>query len=294
MKLIKPSFEILDQEPGLAGVYKAIEKAGRTCYKSEDKITANSAEDFVKKMIKSGHGAMLEHGTIYLKDTYSIHVVSSWEGSLAKKYSNNKYSIVNYDRDLATRGIYITTNFRVLIENNWLDDLQFICEPTQYHEKRYTVRFICDRGVSHEFVRHRVMSFAQESSRYCNYSKDKFGKEITYIIPVWMDKYDIFKQEYCDLNTLELIAEPDANDKELTAYYRYIKSLFEAEKSYFELLNLGWSPQQARNILPTSLKTELVMTGFGFDWYDFFKLRCAENAHPQAVELAQALKTKFL
>lgn len=135
------------------------------CYKSEDKITPDSAKGFVDRMIKSGHGAMLEHGTVYLKDVYDVSAIGSWRHSIGDKYSSNKYSVVNTDRMCDFQGIYVTTNLRVLVENNWLDDLKYICEPTEYHEKRVTVRFVCDRGVSHEFVRHRVFSFAQESTR---------------------------------------------------------------------------------------------------------------------------------
>lgn len=174
MHLCKPSFEILEQKPGLDGMYKQIELAGRTCYRSENKITEDSAKGFVDRMIKSGHGAMLEHGTVYLY----LPWVSI--GGIDAKYSRNKYSKsifysnVVCDKDdnssfipieYGKAGHYITTNLRVLVENGWTDDLKYICEPTEYHEKRVTVRFICDRGVSHEFVRHRVFSFAQESTR---------------------------------------------------------------------------------------------------------------------------------
>ena len=162
MKLIKPSFTIIEQQAGLEGIYKIIEQAGRTCYKSEDRITENSAKEFVDRMIKSGHGAMLEHGTVYLKFDYIIH--SFGKGYLGGlKYKGNPYSKVVLSKEDTTQ--YVTTNLRVLVENNWLDDLKYICEPTEYHEKRICVRFICDRGVSHEFVRHRVFSFAQESTR---------------------------------------------------------------------------------------------------------------------------------
>lgn len=146
MRLIKPSFEIIEQQPGILGLYKQIELAGRTCYKSEDKITPDSAAAFVDRMIKSGHGAMLEHGTVYLyspiqdvdtdDDGYVIYE------SKLDRYKYNKYSKFN--------GGYVTTNLRVLVENGWTDDLKYICEPTKYHEKRVTVRFICDRGVSHK------------------------------------------------------------------------------------------------------------------------------------------------
>ena len=162
MRLIKPSFEIWNQGEGLEGVYKQIERSGRVCYKSEDKITETSAKEFVERMIKSGHGAMLEHGTIYL-------YLPPYSSITFHKYRDNKYSKYKEVRETEVSSPkihkYVTTNLRVLVENEWLDDLQYLCEPTEYHEKRTTVKFICDRGVSHEFVRHRVFSFAQESTR---------------------------------------------------------------------------------------------------------------------------------
>lgn len=149
MKLIKPSFEILEQAPGIQGVKKQIELAGRTCYKSEDKITDASCEEFVSRMVNSGHGAMLEHGTVYLY----LPVDDGDFSKLVEKYTENKYAIVNQKQ-------FVTTNYRVLVENGWLDDLQYQCEPTEHHEKRVTVKFICDRGVSHEFVRHNLLCVA--------------------------------------------------------------------------------------------------------------------------------------
>ena len=143
MRLIKPTYKIIEQESGLNGIFKQIELAGRTCYKSEDKITENSSKEFVERMTKSGHGAMLEHGTVYLKEERgSAGLV------LNAKYKTNKYSHIN----LIETKCYITTNYRVLVENNWLSDLQYICEPTEFHEKRITVKFICDRGVSHRQI----------------------------------------------------------------------------------------------------------------------------------------------
>jgi thymidylate synthase (FAD) len=289
MELIKPSWEILEQESGIDGIYKAIERAGRTCYKSEDKITENSAKPFVDRMVKSGHGAMLEHGTVYLK------VVG--DERMSEKYQNNPYSrvILRYPKGdipnihcIPTH--YITTNFRVLIEEGWLNDLKFVCEPTGHHEKRITVRFICDRGVSHEFVRHRVFSFAQESTRYCNYSKDKFGNELTFIEPCWLEDYNYESNTY---------------------YNGFLVALRAAEANYLNLLkqwedkipdkryktgfrNNPWTPQQARAVLPNALKTELVMTGFINDWKHFFELRCAPNAHPSARELAIPLSEEFI
>lgn len=172
MRLIKPSFEIIEQQDGLEGIYKQVELAGRICYKSEDKITEDSSKAFVDKMIKSNHTAMLEHGTVYLY-LYETSESSSKDFkevyNVVKKYEINPFSKVSKVCIGTLVGhknsFYITTNYRVLVENNWLDDLQYLCEPTEYHEKRYTVKYTCDRGVSHEFVRHRVFSFAQESTR---------------------------------------------------------------------------------------------------------------------------------
>ena len=184
-------------------------------------------------------------------------------------YTYNKYSDINSRSNVGNTDWYVTTNYRVLVENNWLDDLQYLCEPTEYHEKRITVRFICDRGVSHELVRHRVFSFAQESTRYCNYSKDKFGKELTFIKPSW------WKEEDNEVATL------------------YIQPWRNIENCYLTLIENGIKPQDARAILPNALKTEVVMTGFESDWDHFFELRCAKAAHPDMQKLANELKGKF-
>lgn len=289
MRIIKLSFEIWDQEEGLEGIYKQIERAGRVCYKSEDKITETSAKEFVDRMIKSGHGAMLEHGTVYLL----LNMASRQQYF---KYCSNPYSVANSTGE-AEKGTwlgFVTTNYRVLVENNWLDDLQYICEPGKEHEKRITVKFVCDRGVSHEFVRHRVFSFAQESTRYCNYSKDKF-QGVTYIQPPWLDG-DISNED--DSKFYDVYTDV------------YLHTLTTAENAYLDLLkqwdekvpdkrfksgykNNPWTPQQARAVLPNSLKTELVMTGFTKDWGHFFKLRDAGSAHPQARELAHPLHEEF-
>ena len=291
MKLIKPSYAILEQGPGIEGVYKAIEEAGRTCYQSSHKIADGTAKEFVDKMIKSGHGAMLEHGTVYLKCN---NTMSGNTYILFSKYFNNKYSIskcIENREDISNRGIsfteyFITTNFRVLVENDWLDDLQYICEPTEYHEKRISVRFICDRGVSHEFVRHRVFSFAQESTRYCNYSKDKF-QGVTYILPKWCTNVNI--EDYEKNPKLMYNANGILTDSEIN----FLCGLYDNEIRYLKLLESGWVSQQARAVLPNALKTELVMTGFISDWEHFFKLRDAGSAHPQARELATPLHEEF-
>lgn len=190
MKIIRPLFETIGKVDGNA-IVRHIEKCGRVCYKSEDKITDDSAEKFVAGIIKRGHEAVLEHASI-------------------------------------------------------------------------TVRFVCDRGVSHEIVRHRLASFCQESTRYCNYSQGKHGGEITVIRPVYLEEGT-------------------------SAWDDWVGSCKAAEKTYFQMLNFGCSPQEARAVLPNSLKTEVVMTANLREWRHFLKLRTDNAAHPQMRELARPL-----
>lgn len=305
MRLIKPSFEIIEQKPGIDGLLQHIERCGRTCYKSEDKITEDSAEKFVNMLVNRGHTAMVEHGTVYLK----YDIIEHGSMNLPNKYHFNKYSVVTINNE-PLHGYetpeykekfnghtyaYITTNYRVILQNDWLDDLKYQCEPTEHHVKRVTVKFVCDRGVSHEFVRHRVFSFAQESTRYCNYSKDKFGGDCTFIIPSWIDSgnFEIART----LHWAENIAyevERITGDYSNAPLSIYLQSLLQAEEAYMNLLKEGWIAQQARTVLPNSLKTELIMTGTIEQWKGFFKLRDAKDAHPQARELAQPLHEEFI
>lgn len=194
MKAIEPSFVIEDLIDGIE-ILKKIEKAGRVCYKSEAKITDESAIKFVKNIIKSGHESVIEH-------------------------------------------------------------------------EKITVRLICDRGVSHEIVRHRIASYSQESTRYCNYYADKFGNELTFIKPY-------FWQE-----------EPEK-------YIIWRESMEYAEKTYIKLIALGAKPQEARSVLPNSLKTEIVVTMNLREWRHFFKLRAANAAHPQMRQIAIPLLREF-
>ena len=320
MRIVKPNFKIWEQSAGLEGVYKQIERVGRVCYKSEDKITEDSAKPFVDRMIKSGHGAMLEHGTVYLKITYKDTDFTT----LCMFYGKNKYSVLNHSED--NKIYYITTNYRVLVENNHLSDLKYLCEPTEFHEKRITVHFVCDRGVSHEFVRHRVMSFAQESTRYCNYSKDKFGNELTFIIPCWLDIPEgrAYWHDGINYRVGSTEENPFGESVNFKAWVNkksncvevcdYIQALDSAEEAYFRLMDKWenrvadrryttgfkgnpWTPQQARAVLPNALKTELVITGFTSDWNHFFDLRARGTTgapHPQAKELAEPLMKEFI
>ena len=196
MKIIKPSYEILTPiSDGGIKELQHIEKIGRVCYKSEDRITddGESAKKFVKMLISNGHEAMIEHSSL-------------------------------------------------------------------------SVKFVVDRGVSHELVRHRIASFAQESTRYCNYSKDKFGNEITVILPCFFD------------TGMGILSN--------SLVYQEWKLACEcAEERYFNLLKMGATPQQARTVLPNSLKTEITITANYREWRNFFKLRTAEASHPQMREI---------
>lgn len=306
MKLIESSVQIIEEKDP----YKMIELAGRTCYKSEDKITENSAKEFVDRMIKLGHGAMLEHGTIYLnvpEQTYTETLEDEFgkfnnpNNGLVDRYRKNKYSKVNNvaaDEELRKKypkvrpfkltHHYITTNLRVIIENGWEKDLEWQCEPTEHHEKRITAKFICDRGVSHEFVRHRVFSFAQESQRYCNYNKDKFNNELTFIRPTWLNiptgDYTYWDGDWCDIDNMKIQLPSDNGVAD-----NFLWCLNNAGMQYRLLINKGLKPQEARGVLPNATKTELVMTGFESDWEHFFSLRCSSKAHPDAKKLADEL-----
>ena len=205
MKLVKQSYEILS-DLNTDYLIKLIELAGRTCYKSEDKITEESAKSFIKMILGRHHESVIEHGGM-------------------------------------------------------------------------TVKFIVDRGVSHELVRHRLASFSQESTRYCNYSKDKFDNQITFIIPSWMPytKEGTVTLDNFEWNTQVLF--------ENLSDIKWAKSLLESERTYFQLIADGWQAQQARSVLPNSLKTEIVVTANFREWRTIFKQRTSLAAHPQMREV---------
>nr|UVX41639.1 MAG: Thymidylate synthase complementing protein [Bacteriophage sp.] len=288
MKLINSSVIVKEQESGIDGVYKQIEWAGRHCYKSLDKITENSAKEFVDRMIKLGHGAMLEHGTIYLTIDGEDPNLSKIQSNPHTKVNLVPYEVLTEDNYTISYKAYITTNLRVLIENNLKELLCYQVDPTEHHEKRITAKFICDRGVSHEFVRHRVFSFAQESQRYCNYSKDKFNNELTFIKPTWLDiptgDYTYWDGDWCDIDNMKIQLPSDNGVAD-----NFLWCLNNAGMQYRLLINKGLKPQEARGVLPNATKTELVMTGFESDWEHFFELRCSGTAHPDARKLADEL-----
>ena len=272
MKLIESKAEYIPQ----TDLYKHIEFCGRTAYKSEDKITENSAKEFVDRLVKSKHGAVLEHGTVYL-------IIPERE---QKRYEYTLLICNPYTKAiLHDRNCYITTNYRVIIENDIIHMLTYISKPTEFHEKRYTIKFTTDRGVSHELVRHRKFSFVQESQRYCNYSKDKFGGEITFIKP-----------SFITVNELPSNIDRNASPEVFKAFILKVAFDF-SEKAYFDLIKEGCTPQEARAILPNATKTEVLMTGFASDWRFFFDLRYygeTGKPHPDMELLAGKAKDEFI
>ena len=294
MEFLVAGYEIIDQEPGLEGMYKAAELPGIICYCSQDKMAPGTAEKFCKGLMKSNHGAPLEHGTVYLK----VLKHSDWND--LDKYRFNKYS--KYAE--STNYAYVTTNLRVLFENGWMDDLKYWCEPTEYHEKRIEVRFTVDRFTGEEFLRHRAASFNRESTRYVLFTKEKFGGgSIKYIIPVWMldetNMKEIDDHKYLSITDFcqEVIDEEEGHG-DMTDVLVWMFALKACEWSYCKLTNtFGWQAQQARTVLPCAISSPLIKTAFVSDWVHFFNLRALGTTgkpHPQAFELADPLMKEFI
>lgn len=319
MKLIKQSYKILEQkipvrklddysgshfrEEYIKELYKHIELCGRTCYRSEDKITEDSASRFVNGLIKSKHYSVLEHGVVYLHYPYPNKNVI--------KYERNPYSKTILDLNLRG-GCYVTTNYRVIIENGWEEDLQYLCEPTEYHEKRHTVLLHSCIHTYKDLTRHRKMSFSIESTRYVNYSKtDKFG-EMKFILPTWLEylnKEGTYYGEMRDASDRYKIGDSLIECKELlnnSETYLKIRSeiaflnhLFEIEQLYRSLVCKSWQPQQAAEILPQCTAADVVMSGYSSDWEFIFRLRTSYihetgQPHPLVAEIMDPLYDEFV
>jgi thymidylate synthase (FAD) len=286
MKLIKQSFEFINQTDfSLVGIKKHIERCARVSYKSEDKITDTSYEKFVNMLESRGHDRPLEFGTVYLSRTSQKEDNMEW----LDKYAYNPWSKFSFGNG-STRingelrnTVYVTTNYRVIKEHHWEDDLQYLCEPTEYHHKRYTVHMILDRGVMDEFRTHVGLSHLAESTRYVNYSKKKFGSELTFIKPCWLDDEKL--KLYGPYHTVIRDKSPESI---------FIANLNNVERDYLDLIKLGWTPQQARSVLPLSIKSELISCGFKDSWENFFYRRDAPDAHPMAQEIAKPMHQKFI
>jgi len=347
MNIITPKFEILEQqynkETLLEDMFKHIELCGRTCYKSEDKITDTSYEKFVKMLEEAEHGAMLEHGTVYLTIPLGTPIDDPqyiWKHDIVSFFSKNKYSIVkektiNETVDVEIKGYgmqtqasahfyFITTNWRVIYENRdkllskyWLNNfhiekeslkdsvLQWMTEPFEEHEKRYTVRFTYHLAVARDINRHRVQSIGEESTRYCNYSKEKFGAELNIIEPIWFtdDEKEIIhsKKDHMSFKDMcELIARgTDFPAMEQVDYWMFANMACE----YAYMMNTtqfgekNWTAQKGSLILPLDTKTCSVHTAFASDWIHFFNLRALGTTgapRPSAKEVAVPLMLEFI
>lgn len=305
MELINPSATLMDYDND---PLKFIELVARNCYKSEDKITDLSAYTFVKKLYNNGHHAMLEFYPFYFK----------MQKELANDYIKyNSLPDVNGDFMISTSVkhpfVDASCNLRTAMLLSKKDphisseivaeypQLYFLFPRNRKHDKictlvkrenvhlslrYYTARFICDRGVSHEIVRHRKCSFAQESTRYCNYSKED---HIKFIIPSFLDLFETTYSNVADF----LDKNNMSADSDNTIAGRFAFSLFQAEKTYFHLIAAKCTPQQARAVLPNALKTEIIVQAKLSEWKHIFKLRTVTGAHPDMIKVARQLRSHF-
>lgn len=302
MKLIEQSGVIIPQEYTIEGVYKLIELAARNCYKSEDKICDGSAKKMVDFLIKKRHFGCLRHGTVYLKRKVNSEKVKTWRDFyyFASFYTRNNFSENNIKRTeiegVSYREIFITTNYLVLLENNRLDDLQYICEPTEHHAKRTTIKFTTSIAINRELQTHDGQfgrARAEESTRYCNYSKDKFNSELTFIVPAWttLERLEHAKLVMNDAVKYGYKAFNNFNKEvHLITYWQ------SNEDFYKNAIKLGMKPQEARDILAISTKSTLFYTLFDSDWHKVFDLRTSRNpgAHPMMKQLMDKVEPPFL
>ena len=277
MKLIKQSFEILEQKDfSLIGIKKFIERCGRVCYKSEDRITDDSYEKFVNMLVKRDHARPLEFGTVHLK-------ISS--GMLFEEFLQDLVDCELYNpawikyKELPEY-TYITTNYRHYLQI--IKKCPYIAEyfteqDNCYYPSRYTVHMILSRGVMDEFRTHVGLSHLAESTRYCAYNKNKFNNEVTFVIPNWVNTNCPNKEQ----------------EGPSVASMEWSTAMLDTESSYMNLIRMGCTAQEAREVLPLSVKSELISCGFKDAWDNFFYRRCAKDAHPMAREIAIPLQERF-
>ena len=306
MKLIDSSVDVLEQEPGIEGMFKHIEKIGRLSHKSEDKITEFSYENFIKLMKNCDHYAVFNMGTVYLK--FSIFHLGLLK-KLLKHYPFTKICVNKFSA-------YVTTDYRVIVQEDLEKEMEkYWCEPTCFHYRKATAHFICSRAISHELVRHASLRPMQESTRYCNYNKDKFNKELTFIIPEWVynlrdelaDTVDPLTYEdrkwLLDLDGEKLWYSLCTMDRTIASRSDLLKKI-EDQYKYETSTDSSYKlrPEDARGILPHDLKTELYMCGYLDDWRyrpktkertGFFYLRSDKSAHPDVRVLSQKLEKIF-
>lgn len=274
MIINKPAVELWKQEPGIDGLYKHVERCGRTCYKSESK---GDAYGFVRRLMNSGHTSVLEHGTVYLKIplkrvTYSILCLFGSPYVESHQIGDDTY---------------ITTNLRVLFERDMLDLLDYWCEPSESHDRRYTFHFTTQIAVSREFNRHRVNSVSEQSTRYCNYAKEKFGTALTINSPLWTESAEESMHNYTKEQVFDFIKNNMMDNMSAGDWYRFGNEM--SELSYMQILKNGKKPEDARCVLPLDTQTEVVQTAFGYQWRKFYELRYLGSTgkpHPDAKRIA--------
>lgn len=297
MKFLEPIIQIIQQPEGLDGIYKQIEYVGRSCWMSQHMIKNDSAISFVHNLQENDHTAPFEHGTVYLKMPSGVSGV---------RYSRNPYS--RYFNDGSNE--YITTNYRVIVENNWFDDLQYLIPfDKEHHVPRITFHFVCQRAISAEFNRHRHNSPMESSSRYCNFSGDRFGREITICVSDWVIQEAEQTVKPIGFRHIEGIDALNECSKGLEQYCYEIANGYDVanmnkidywlfanlacEHAYMNLIRLGAKAEEAREVLPLDLKTELYHTAFLDDWLHFCSLRAwkskGNNPHPEAKRLGIAV-----
>ena len=285
MKLINQSFEILEQKDfTITGIKKFIERCGRVCYKSEDRITDDSYEKFVNMLESRGHDRPLEFGTVHLKMPWKTF--NNFAGfCVSKGFWDSCWIKYNIDRESEDKMVYITTNYRYYKKLGTLKPLYgyidmeefFTEEDNKFYPKRYTIHFITSRGIMDEFRTHVGLSHLAESSRYCSYDKNRFGNELTFIIPNWVNtNYPNKEQEGPSVASIE-----------------WSTAMLDAEASYMNLIKMGCTAQEAREVLPLAVKSELISCGFEDAWSNFFYRRCAKDTHPMAREIATKVRDKF-
>lgn len=297
MKLIKQSFEILEQKDfSLVGIKKFIERCGRVCYKSEDKITDDSYKKFVNMLESRDHARPLEFGTVHLK-------ISS--GMLFEEFLHDLIDCELYNpmwikyKELPEY-TYITTNYRHYLQI--IKKCPYIAEyfteqDNCYYPSRHTVHMIVSRGIMDEFRTHVGLSHLAESTRYCNYSKGKFNGELTFIKPNWCEAPTGTYEVLLDDDSIEGTSCEQLEGHTYIEDYNtraYLRTLDEIETQYMYLLSNKCTPQEARDVLPLSIKSELISCGFEDAWSNFFYRRCANDAHPMARDIAEPLQSKFI
>lgn len=267
MKIIAPSVKQLVYEPTIEDMFKAMAESAYVCYATDPDKAKLSPKEFIEKnIIPNDHGRVLEFGTVYLKIPW-CHTHETTK--LVSFFRNNPYSEVKFYGRAEDPSWLITTNYRVIVENHLEDEMKVYFKYTDFHPKRYTAEFILSRGASDDFRTHVTLSSISESSRYCLYSKDKFGNELTFVEPYWID-----------------IPGHDINEFTL-------ESFKEQERIYLEGAKLGMKAQQLKRLYPLGGKTKLRLCGFKKAWDNFFYRRCDPHADPECIRLATDLKSIF-